>query len=341
MFRELKKLWQRLQRPPASEASTAPPPASASSAEKPSGDGAPRKTADQRPKSPAPQTRNGIRRLAADDDPAIFFRDRTVPQPPPADPAPAGAPVSDRPSAPEKGACTRTNRHGLPILKGDEDLYRLFSREAGGGPGPKSNGRRRLPGRRKRTTNRKSTAAPPKDKPLASSARRDRNGLPILAADDSLEALFGVQPDSAPPARRRQAVPAAAPFGRLVERSLAERDLQLLLEEKIRQERRGAQKMSIRQQIKAHPLPQEQLDLHGCTALQAEQRTEAFVRGAVHAGLATVRIIVGKGLHSQGRAVLPDVVAEKLSQLKRRGQVLTFRWEKHKKSKSGSLIVFL
>jgi hypothetical protein len=27
--------------------------------------------------------------------------------------------------------------------------------------------------------------------------------------------------------------------------------------------------------------------------------------------------------------------------LKRRGQVLTFQWEKHKKSKSGALIVYL
>jgi DNA-nicking Smr family endonuclease len=99
--------------------------------------------------------------------------------------------------------------------------------------------------------------------------------------------------------------------------------------------------VSIRQQIKAHPPPQRQLDLHGCTALQAQQRTEAFVHGALHAGLATVRIIVGRGLHSQGRAVLPDAVAEKLAELKGRGQVLTFQWEKHKKSKSGALIVYL
>jgi DNA-nicking Smr family endonuclease len=127
----------------------------------------------------------------------------------------------------------------------------------------------------------------------------------------------------------------------LVQRSLGERDLQQLREEKIRQERQGSQRVSIRQQIKAHPPPQRQLDLHGCTALQAEQRTEAFVRGALHAGLATVRIIVGKGLHSQGRAVLPDAVAEKLAELKGRGKVLTFQWEKHKKSKSGALIVYL
>ncbi|OQX20720.1 MAG: hypothetical protein BWK80_35435, partial [Desulfobacteraceae bacterium IS3] len=57
--------------------------------------------------------------------------------------------------------------------------------------------------------------------------------------------------------------------------------------------------------------------------------------------LRTVRIIVGKGLHSEGKAVLRDVVEEKLVSLKREGMILSFKWEKTNKLKSGAIIVYL
>jgi DNA-nicking Smr family endonuclease len=304
MFAELKKLWRRLKRSRGAETAAAKPAAGGKSLPP---------AAAQKSKHPAPVV------------------------PPPSPPA-ASPPRSARAMPPEKAACVRVNRHGLRMLKGDEDLFLLFSRECGGGQAAATGQRRQPAGPR----NTPAPGSPAADRatggPSGPPPRRDRHGLPVLAAEADLETLFGLQPESETPARTRPAPPS---FGRLVQRSLAERDLQRLLEEKIRQERRGAQKMSLRQQIKSHPLPQRQLDLHGCTAVQAQQRTEAFVRGALHAELATLRIIVGKGLHSQGRAVLPDAVAEKLSELKRRGQVLTFQWEKHKKSRSGALIVYL
>jgi hypothetical protein len=52
-------------------------------------------------------------------------------------------------------------------------------------------------------------------------------------------------------------------------------------------------------------------------------------------------IIVGKGLHSQGKAILPDVVEKKITRLKRKKWLLGFEWEKKDKRKSGSLIVYL
>jgi DNA-nicking Smr family endonuclease len=310
MFAELKKLWRRWQRARAAETAAEHPAAPAA------GGRSPQPAAAQKRKHPAPVV---------------------LPPSPPA----VSPPKTARAMPPEKAACARVNRHGLPILKGDEDLFLLFSRAGGSRQAPNRRPRRQLPDPRSNPAAGSPVAEAAKDNPSGSAPQRDRHGLPVLAAEADLETLFGVQPDPPAPPRGHPAAPVPPPFGRLVQRSLAEGDLQLLLEEKIRQERRGAQKMSIRQQIKSHPLPQRQLDLHGCTAVQAEQRTEAFVRGALHAGLVTVRIIVGKGLHSQGRAVLPDAVAEKLSELKRRGQVLTFQWEKHTKSKSGALIVYL
>jgi DNA-nicking Smr family endonuclease len=86
---------------------------------------------------------------------------------------------------------------------------------------------------------------------------------------------------------------------------------------------------------------QADLDLHGCYVHEAVARVETFIETSRRQGLTAVRLIVGKGLHSQGGAVLPGAVEEKIVDLKRRGRVFTFAWEKKKKKTSGSLIVFL
>ena len=87
--------------------------------------------------------------------------------------------------------------------------------------------------------------------------------------------------------------------------------------------------------------PGAELDLHGCHVREALVRVEAFLETAALQGLDAVRIIVGKGLHSQGGAVLPDAVEGKIVDLKRRGRVATFAWEKKHKRASGAVIVFL
>jgi len=93
--------------------------------------------------------------------------------------------------------------------------------------------------------------------------------------------------------------------------------------------------------LDAYPDPQDEIDLHGLTAEETELKTDFFIRDSKAKGLSTIRIIVGKGTHSKGRAVLPDVVEKKIVDLKRNGQVLTFKWEKGKKLSSGALIVYL
>lgn len=87
--------------------------------------------------------------------------------------------------------------------------------------------------------------------------------------------------------------------------------------------------------------PRAELDLHGFHVHEALVRVEAFLETAARQGLSPVRIIVGKGLHSQNAPVLPDAVEEKISDLKRRGRVAAFAWEKKSKHASGALIVRL
>jgi DNA-nicking Smr family endonuclease len=84
-----------------------------------------------------------------------------------------------------------------------------------------------------------------------------------------------------------------------------------------------------------------ELDLHGATAPDAEKRTESFIENARREKIRTVRIIVGKGLHSEGKAKLPDVVEKKIIRLKRKNWLLGFEWEKKDKRKSGAMIVYL
>ncbi len=89
------------------------------------------------------------------------------------------------------------------------------------------------------------------------------------------------------------------------------------------------------------PQPQAELDLHGFTADPAERRVRTFLGEAAIQKLKTVRIITGKGLHSDGPAVLPDVTELVLQEQKSAGQVVHYRWDKKLRQKSGAVIVYL
>jgi len=93
--------------------------------------------------------------------------------------------------------------------------------------------------------------------------------------------------------------------------------------------------------VRQHCRPGAELDLHGCYVDEALLRVEAFIETSSRQALDVVRIIVGKGLHSQGRAVLPDAVEEKIIDLKVQGRVaVCIKEHKHKRF-SGSLLVYL
>jgi DNA-nicking Smr family endonuclease len=129
-------------------------------------------------------------------------------------------------------------------------------------------------------------------------------------------------------------------FDELLEESLSDKLSQALIKEKIDA---TSEKISIYKSIKLinYPEPQDEIDLHGLKGDEAELKTDFFIRDSKAQGLVTIRIIVGKGTHSEGRAVLPDIVEGKIIDLKREVKIYRFKWEKGKKLKSGAVIIYL
>jgi len=98
---------------------------------------------------------------------------------------------------------------------------------------------------------------------------------------------------------------------------------------------------SLQVAIKNSPPPQDRLDLHGCTAAEAETKTGNFLTRALRNHLKTVLVITGKGLHSPEGSVLKDVIETRLKIMKNDGAILAYLWEKKDREKSGALLVYL
>ncbi|MEI6127585.1 MAG: Smr/MutS family protein, partial [Pseudomonadota bacterium] len=159
---------------------------------------------------------------------------------------------------------------------------------------------------------------------------KNKAGVLLLRGDEDFTSLFMGEENTADAP--------ADDFAVLLESTLDKQNMKAVCSEKERSAE--ALQVSIREQIKHYPAPEEEIDLHHYTAREAARKAEAFMRSAAYRGLKTVRIIVGKGLHSEGRAVLPDVIELTAAALKKAGMVLTFLWEKKEKHKSGSLLVY-
>ncbi len=98
---------------------------------------------------------------------------------------------------------------------------------------------------------------------------------------------------------------------------------------------------SLQAAIKNSPPPQDRIDLHGCTASEAETKTENFLARARRNHLKTVMVITGKGLHSPEGSVLKDIIETRLKIMKNDGLILAYLWEKKSLEKSGALLVYL
>ena len=96
-------------------------------------------------------------------------------------------------------------------------------------------------------------------------------------------------------------------FNELLKESLTNKSSQALIQEKIAasSEETSLSKIS---KLVNYPEPQDEIDLHGLNGDEAELKTDFFIRDSKARGLVTIRIIVGKGTHSEGRAILPDIV---------------------------------
>ncbi|MCG2740033.1 MAG: Smr/MutS family protein [Syntrophaceae bacterium] len=98
---------------------------------------------------------------------------------------------------------------------------------------------------------------------------------------------------------------------------------------------------SLQAAIRNSPPPQDRIDLHGCTASEAETKTENFLARARRNHLKTVMVITGKGLHSPEGSVLKDIIETQLKIMKNNGLILAYLWEKKSLEKSGALLVYL
>lgn len=176
------------------------------------------------------------------------------------------------------------------------------------------------------------TSIPTKRKKRQVKSKQNKKRIPIITDSDDLGELFQVGE-----AKKKKS---QEDFARLFEKSQTDIYQRVMLLEK-KKVPVGTKPLTPAERVKDYPAPQEELDLHGFSAAKAERATEFFIRNARRSRLQTVRIIVGKGMHSEGKAVLPDVVEAKIIELKRRDWVFSYKWGKKDKRKSGSMIVYL
>ena len=127
-------------------------------------------------------------------------------------------------------------------------------------------------------------------------------------------------------------------FSEELENNLVHHDLEKIIREKSAAFRKPVSKQD---KLKKYPPPQDQIDLHGLTGVEAERKVVDFLKVAKTLKCKTLRVITGKGLHSNGPAVLPDIIEAKLDDLRASELIFDFQWEKKDKLKSGAVIVYL
>lgn len=125
----------------------------------------------------------------------------------------------------------------------------------------------------------------------------------------------------------------------LIEEALKGKNRDSMMREK--SDRPLPEPVPLKKRLKRYPPPEDEIDLHGYSAKEAESKTEAYLRNCWRDGLFTVQIIVGRGVHSPYGAVLPDVIEELMIRLKRDGVLLWFEWDRRTKSQSGAIIAYL
>ncbi|MBU0991875.1 MAG: Smr/MutS family protein [Proteobacteria bacterium] len=239
------------------------------------------------------------------------------------------------------------DRHGLRKITSDEDLNRLFDEATSHNPNF-SKSSKVIPTSQGSRMNSRPAGKPKKTPSTGLHQKRgmDKNGLPFLSKEFNLMVAFEDKnqdqpvPTNSTEKKTHKHYPAEEDFEEMLSQSLAGKTVKKLLQEKD-SAYQHAKPVTLNEKIKRYPAPESELDLHGFTAAQAREKSELFVRNGLRTGKLTIRIIVGKGLHSEDQAVLPDVVEDKLKELKKENIVLAFRWEKQIKKRSGAIIVYL
>jgi DNA-nicking Smr family endonuclease len=102
------------------------------------------------------------------------------------------------------------------------------------------------------------------------------------------------------------------------------------IEEALRQKEEGeAVFEDVGATVKDFPNAQRELDLHGHNGMEAMLELVGFIGRSIDQKVRTVRVITGKGIHSENmHSVLPELTEKKLGELRRAGKVLAFKREK-------------
>lgn len=93
--------------------------------------------------------------------------------------------------------------------------------------------------------------------------------------------------------------------------------------------------------------PESEVDFHhfwpGVTPREIEEFVDEAIEGLKSERIRVARFIIGKGLHSQERALIPGVVMRRLKLLKEQKKIKTFNEERLANGgiNSGALIVVL
>ena len=206
-------------------------------------------------------------------------------------------------------------KNDLPVLDSDQDLLSAFMETP------------------------PLTSPVEKKKPFGQATPKfNKHGLPVIEEFDGQ--FLDLEGDLSDPHQKESREPKES-----VESEDLEENFAMLLEASLKQKKSPAKKKSIpmplKKRLKRYPPPEAELDLHGFTALGAELKAKAFISTCKHQGYFSLRLIVGKGLHSDMGPVLPDVIEDLLKILKKQNIVLAYEWDRHKKSKSGAIIVYL
>lgn len=186
--------------------------------------------------------------------------------------------------------------------------------------------------------------------------RQTRNDLPILEPDHDLLSAFEekekIKTDT-PASSRESSQPQIDRHGVQVLDSVSvdtesregPADFAQLLEESFKKGKekqvKKSKKIPLKKRLKRYPPVEIQLDLHGYTAVAAQIKVRSFIQSCKQQGFFTVRLIVGKGLHSDLGPVLPDVVEDVVREMKKQGLIIFYEWDKKKKLRSGAILVYL
>ena len=220
------------------------------------------------------------------------------------------------------------NKNDIPVFSSSEDLFSLFMGDNG------HDKKRGAPFSKRQFSEDKSqdsseTIAQEQNHGQNHYRKKDKHGIHILDHSGSLPEIFLQDNENNDNGN----------FSDLIDSALKGKSYQALMREK--RDKPSPSPVPLKKRLKRYPPPQKLLDLHGDTASMAEIKADSYIRTCRRNGVFTLRIVVGKGLHSAYGAVLPDVIEDLLIKLKKEGVVLWFQWDRKKKSASGALIVYL